>query len=90
MFKALNELVPTDQKPMNVAIFQEKTDWGNELGGLFKADAGPAGYNVVYTGEYAPGNKDFSSLVLEAKKAGAEILLGMPSTPDGITITNRS
>jgi len=86
VFKALNELVPADQKPVNVAIFQEKTDWGNELGGLFKADAGPAGYTVVYTGEYAPGNKDFSSMVLEAKKAGAEILLGMPSTPDGIAI----
>jgi branched-chain amino acid transport system substrate-binding protein len=86
VFKALNELVPADQKPVNVAIFQEKTDWGNELGGLFKADAGPAGYKVVYTGEYAPGNKDFSSMVLDAKKAGAEILLGMPSTPDGIAI----
>jgi len=86
VFKALTELVPADQKPVNVAIFQEKTDWGNELGGLFKADAGPAGYKVVYTGEYAPGNKDFSSMVLDAKKAGAEILLGMPSTPDGIAI----
>jgi branched-chain amino acid transport system substrate-binding protein len=87
VFKVLNELIPADQKPVNVAIFQEKTDWGNELGGLFKADAGPAGYKVVYTGEYAPGNKDFSSMVLDAKKAGAEILLGMPSTPDGIAIT---
>ena len=86
VFKAITELVPADQKPVNVAIFQEKTDWGNELGGLFKADAGPAGYKVVYTGEYAPGNKDFSSMVLDAKKAGAEILLGMPSTPDGIAI----
>ncbi len=86
VFKALNELIPADQKPTKVAIIQEKTDWGNELGGLFKADAGPAGYEVVYTGEYAPGNKDFSPLVLAAKKAGAEILLGMPSTPDGIAI----
>ena len=84
--KLSTSLIPADQKPVNVAIFQEKTDWGNELGGLFKADAGPAGYTVVYTGEYAPGNKDFSSMVLEAKKAGAETLLGMPSTPDGIAI----
>jgi branched-chain amino acid transport system substrate-binding protein len=86
VFKALNELIPADQKPTKVAIFQEKTDWGNELGGLFKADAGPAGFEVVYTGEYAPGNKDFSPLVQAAKDAGAEILLGMPSTPDGIAI----
>jgi hypothetical protein len=32
VFKALNELIPADQKPTKVAIFQEKTDWGNELG----------------------------------------------------------
>jgi branched-chain amino acid transport system substrate-binding protein len=86
VFKALNELIPADQRPKNVAIFQEKTDWGNELGGLFKADAGPAGYTVVDYEEYAPGNKDFSTLVQKAKAAKAEILLGMPSTPDGITI----
>jgi branched-chain amino acid transport system substrate-binding protein len=86
VFTALNEMIPADQRPKNVAIFQEKTDWGNELGGLFKADAKPAGYDVVYYGEYAPGNKDFSSMVQAAKDAGAEILLGMPSTPDGIAI----
>jgi branched-chain amino acid transport system substrate-binding protein len=86
VFKALNEMMPADQKATKVAIIQEKTDWGNELGGLFKADAGPAGFEVVYTGEYAPGNKDFSPLILAAKEAGAEILLGMPSTPDGIAI----
>ena len=86
VFKALNEMIPADQRPKNIAIFQEKTDWGNELGGLFKADAGPAGYTVVYYAEYAPGNKDFSKLVQDAKAAKAEILLGMPSTPDGITI----
>jgi len=86
VFQALNALIPAGQTPVNVAVFQENTDWGNELGGLFKADAGPAGYKVVYYETYAPGAKDFSTLVLAAKAAGAEILLGMPSTPDGIAI----
>jgi len=79
-------MIPADQRPTKVAIFQEMTDWGNELGGLFKADAKPAGYDVVYYAEYAPGTTDFSALILEAQAAGAEILLGMPSTPDGIAI----
>jgi branched-chain amino acid transport system substrate-binding protein len=86
VYKALSEMMPADQKATKVAILQEKTDWGNELGGLFKADAGPAGYEIVYYGEYAPGNKDFAPLVQAAKDSGAEILLGMPSTPDGIAI----
>jgi branched-chain amino acid transport system substrate-binding protein len=86
IYRALNELIPEGQRPTNVAIFQEKGDWGNELGGLFKADAGPAGYTVVYYGEYAPGTTDFSSMILAAKDAGADALFGMPSTPDGIAI----
>ena len=86
IYLALNELIPEGQRPLNVAIFQEKTDWGIELGGMFNADAKPNGYTVVYYGEYAPGTTDFSSMILEAKDAGADMLLGMPNTPDGIAI----
>ncbi|PKO00086.1 MAG: hypothetical protein CVU42_04920 [Chloroflexi bacterium HGW-Chloroflexi-4] len=91
VFKALNELVPTkEERPTNIAIFQEKTDWGNELGGLFKADAGPAGYTVAYYAEYAPGTTDFSTLIMEAQAANADMLLGMPNTPDGIAIVKQA
>ncbi len=86
VFLALNEMIPAEGRPTKIAIFQEKTDWGNELGGLFKADAKPAGYEVVYYAEYAPGTTDYSTLILDAQAAGAEILLGMPTTPDGIAI----
>ncbi len=48
VFFALNEMIPADQKATKIAIFQEKTDWGNELGGLFNAGAKPAGFEVVY------------------------------------------
>lgn len=89
VFLALNEIIPADQKATKIAIFQEKTDWGNELGGLFNADAKPAGFEVVYFETYAPGTTDFSTLILDAQAAGAEILLGMPSTPDGIAIVKQ-
>ena len=89
IFLALNEMIPAEQRPTNIAIFQEMTDWGNELGGLFRADAAPAGYTVVYYAEYAPGTTDFSTLILEAQAAGANMLLGMPTTPDGIAIVKQ-
>ena len=89
VFAALNEMIALEERPTKVAIFQEKTDWGNELGGLFKADAKPAGYEVVYYAEYAPGTTDFSTLILEAQAAGADALLGMPSTPDGMAIVKQ-
>lgn len=90
VYKALNEMIPdAANRPTKVAVFQEKTDWGNELGGLFKADAKPAGYDVVYYAEYAPGSTDYSTLILEAKAAGADALLAMPTTPDGIAIVKQ-
>jgi branched-chain amino acid transport system substrate-binding protein len=86
LYLYLNEMLPADQRPTKIAIFQEKTDWGNELGGLFKANAKPAGYEVVYYAEYAPGTTDFTTLIQDAQAAGADMLLGMPTTPDGISI----
>jgi len=86
VYQSLNELLPEGQRPTNVAIFQEKTDWGIELGGMFKANAVPYGYTVVYYEEYAPGTTDFSTLILAARDAGADMLLSMPSTPDGIAM----
>lgn len=89
VFAALTDLVSADQKPTKIAVFQEKTDWGNEEGGLFKSMAGPAGYEIVYYAEYAPGTTDYSTLILEAQAAGADMLLGMPTTPDGIAIVKQ-
>jgi len=86
IYQALNELIPEGQRPTSVAIFQENTDWGIELGGMLRADAAPFGYTVVYYGEYAPGTTDFSSMILAARDAGAQALFSMPSTPDGIAM----
>jgi branched-chain amino acid transport system substrate-binding protein len=41
---------------------------------------------MVASGEYAPGAKDFSDLILRAKSAGAEAVFALPSPPDGMTI----
>lgn len=81
--------LPADQRPKKVAILQENTDWGIEEGKLFEAYAFPNGFEVVNYATYAPGLKDFSQLILAAKNAGAEILLAMPTTPDGISIVKQ-
>ena len=51
--------------------------------------AGPAGYSIVYYAEYAPGTTDYSTLILDAQAAGADMLLAMPTTPDGIAIVKQ-
>lgn len=89
VYQFLNEALPEGERPTNVAIFQEATDWGIELGGMFRADAPAFGYTVVYYEQYAPGTTDFSSLILAARDAGADMLLGMPTTPDGIAMVRQ-
>jgi len=85
-FVFLDGSIPAAQRPKKVALFIEKTDWGREMGGLWEANAKEHGYQIVASGEYAPGSKDFSDLILKAKSAGAELVLGLPNPPDGMTI----
>jgi branched-chain amino acid transport system substrate-binding protein len=86
VYEYLNAAIPEGQRPTKVAIFQEKTDWGAELGGLWKENAPKYGYEVVDVEEYAPGTKDYSGMILKAKAAGADALFGVPTDPDGVAM----
>lgn len=89
VFEFLNAALAEDERPLRVAIFQETTDWGIELGGLWEQYAPGYGYEIVYHAEYAPRTEDFSSLILGARDADAEMLLALPSPPDGIAIVRQ-
>jgi branched-chain amino acid transport system substrate-binding protein len=76
-------------KPSKVAIFAEKTDWGAELDGLWKKDAGARSYEVVVDEQYAPAATDYSALILKAKSANADALLALPTPPDGMALAKQ-
>ena len=59
------------------------------MGSGWEAIANKHGYQIVASGEYTPGSKDFSDLILKAKSAGAETVLSLPSPPDGVTIVKQ-
>jgi branched-chain amino acid transport system substrate-binding protein len=82
-------LIPAADRPKTVAIFQEKTDWGQEMGVAWTEAGKSGGYQVVVHGEYAPGAKDFSDLILKAKAANADAVFGLPTPPDGMTIVKQ-
>jgi branched-chain amino acid transport system substrate-binding protein len=88
-FVFLDAAIPAAQRPRKVALFLERTDWGKEMGSLWESTAKKRGYQIAASGEYAPGSKDFSDLILRAKSAGAEIVLALPSPPDGMTIVKQ-
>jgi branched-chain amino acid transport system substrate-binding protein len=80
------DTLPKAQRPSNVAIFAEKTDWGEELIRLTPDSAKKRGYALVVEKSYAVGTKDYSSLIIAAKSANAEIVIGVPTPPDGIAL----
>ncbi|HME94016.1 MAG TPA: amino acid ABC transporter substrate-binding protein [Methylomirabilota bacterium] len=82
-------LIPATERPRTVAIFQEKTDWGREMAAAWTEAGKDAGYQVAMTGEYAPGAKDFSDLILKAKAANVDVVLALPNPPDGMTIVKQ-
>jgi len=82
-------LIPAGERPKTVAIFQEKTDWGREMAAAWTEAGKSAGYQVVVTGEYAPGAKDFSDIILKARTANADVVLALPNPPDGMTIVKQ-
>jgi branched-chain amino acid transport system substrate-binding protein len=88
-FVFFDAMIPAAQRPRKVALFLERTDWGKEMGLGWESLAKKHGYQIVARGEYAPGSKDFSDLILKAKSASAETVLALPSPPDGMTIVKQ-
>jgi branched-chain amino acid transport system substrate-binding protein len=88
-FVLLDGSIPAAQRPTKVALLLERTDWGKEMGSAWESLAKQNGYQIVASGEYAPGAKDFSELILKAKSAGAEAVFALPSPPDGMTIVKQ-
>jgi len=84
--QGLLALIPAGERPKSVAIFQEKTDWGREMATAWTEAGKGAGYQVVLNGEYAPGAKDFSDVILRAKSAKADAVFALPTPPDGMTM----
>ena len=88
-FAFLDASIPAAERPSKISLFLERTDWGKEMGSLWESLAKQNKYQVVASGEYAPGAKDFSDLILKAKTAGAEAVFTLPSPPDGMTIVKQ-
>ena len=79
-FNLMDTLSP---KPTKVALFLEKTDWGDETREFSKKEAQAKGFQIVADESYAPGATDVSPMILNAKNAGADAMISIPNPPDG-------
>jgi branched-chain amino acid transport system substrate-binding protein len=89
MAKAICDLLDTiqaEKKPKTAAIFEEQSDMSIELIGYLRREAVRRTYRIVSDQKYSQMSKDFSPLLIEAKNAGAEMVLSSPITPDGMVM----
>lgn len=77
------DLVQTNKK---VAIFANTDDDGETWGKLWTEQAQKHGYQIVYWAKVPIGTTNFGSQIEEAKKSGAEIVLGQMIPPDAIAL----
>lgn len=85
-FDMLNGLIAEGERPLRVGIFQESTDWGEEMSAAWQAEAAAHGYEVVVHETYAPGSTDYSDLILRAQADDVQALLSLPTPPDGFAL----
>jgi len=86
IFEMVNSYTTEENRPTKVAIFQEQTDWGIELGDLWRESAPKYGYDIVVDETYTPGTTDYTDLILKAQDAGANMVLALPTPPDGFAM----
>ena len=86
IFEFLNASIPEGERPTRVGILQEQTDWGIELAGFWEEAAPDYGFEVVAHEQYAVGTQDFTDAILALQNADVEVLLTLPTPPDGIAL----
>ena len=80
-FFDLLDSIPKDQRPTKIGHMELQVDWGLEAGEYLRDLAKKRGYTIVSDQKYAPPTKDFSSLILDLKSAGAEAIYSYPRPP---------
>ncbi|MBP2249836.1 amino acid ABC transporter substrate-binding protein [Halarchaeum nitratireducens] len=78
-------MLPDDQQPTNIGIWEPNTGWGEEQSNYWDDALSSAGYDIVLRKKYSLGTQDFSTLISQSKSANVEVLLSVPTPPGAIT-----
>jgi len=76
-FDMIEYLIKREKDPTigNIAIYTQQIDFGIEQTKVWRKEAQKRGLKIVYEGKYGPTDRDFSTLLMEARAAGAQTLL---------------
>lgn len=88
-FFDLLDSIPKEQRPQKLGHMELQVDWGKECGAYIREMAKKRGYTLVADLKYAPPTRDFSSLIMDLKSAGAEAVFSVPTPPQSIVIVKQ-
>ena len=88
-FFDLLDSIPKEQRPTKIGHMELQVDWGKECGDYIREMAKPRGYTIVADLKYAPPTKDFSSIIMDLKLAGADVVFSVPTPPQSIMIVKQ-
>ena len=83
------ELIPEEERPTNVGIWEPNSGWGEEQAQYWEDTLTEAGYEVVMREVFEIGSSDFSTLISQAQSNEVEVLLSNPTPGGGITAVNQ-
>ena len=88
-YSCFNDLLPKEERPRRVGIWQENTILGRELADSYVTNAPKYGYEVVLNEVYTMGAKDFSDLILKSKAKDVEFVAAVPTLADAVTMVRQ-
>ncbi len=88
-FFDLLDSIPKDQRPTKIGHLELQVDWGKECGEYLRDLAKQRGYSIVVEQKYAPPTRDFASIILDLKSAGADTVFSVPTPPQSIVIVKQ-
>jgi len=88
-FFDLLDSIPKEQRPQKLGHMELQVDWGKECGAYIRDMAKKRGYTIVADLKYAPPTRDFSSLIMDLKSAGADAVFSVPTPPQSIVIVKQ-
>lgn len=89
-YLAVLDSLPADVRPTTIANWELQSDWGLEMTRFLKEEnlARGSPYKIIRS-EYSFATTDFSSLIIEAKAAGIEVIFSTPTPPQAFAMAKQ-
>ncbi len=88
-FLDMLDSIPKNQRSNRVAYLGVQDEWGVSTGKYLKEFAAKRGAEIVNFEMFSMATTDFSSLIINSKRAGADALFTTPSRPQGVRLVKQ-